>query len=372
MILMKMHVSMINNVVAHEFNFTLIAACKNAARAAFKRGARAVLNPFCFLGLCVSGTAPAVQEVVLVKGIGGEPAFTESIQSTAVMWEKAARAAGHRVVLVSGAGEAGGASQFEQLRTTLEGFGEAANHAQGVPDVLWLVLIGHGSAQGTSPKFALEGPDLSAEALASMLAKVRCPVIVVAGFSCGGAFVKPLSAPGRVIVAATRSGEEENWARFSKCFAEAVIGTSADADSDGQVSVFEAWRHAVSQVEAFYKDQGRMLTEHAVLEDTGDGKPVGVDAFKNSAKTGEKKMRKMERTKEEEGSMSRQWHLIPDVVEAALTAEQRLAREQIERLIGALREAKSSRVPEEYQSEMEGLLLRLAVIYAEARERSGK
>jgi hypothetical protein len=289
------------------------------------------------------------------------------------MWEKAARAAGHRVVLVPGAGEAGGASQFEQLRTTLEGFGEAANHAQGVPDVLWLVLIGHGSAQGTSPKFALEGPDLSAEALSGMLAKVGCPVIVVAGFSCGGAFVKPLSAPGRVIVAATRSGEEENWTRFSKCFAEAVTGTGADADADGQVSVFEAWRHALGQVEAFYKDQGRMLTEHTVLEDTGDGRAVGVEVFKTAAKTDAKKPRKMERVREdEEGMKARQWHLIPDPVEAALTADERLERGEIERKLRVLREDKSTRLPEDYQTEMEGLLLRLAAIYADARARVAK
>lgn len=369
---MNMHVTMIKSPVVCGLSLALLEKCKNAWMAAFTSTSKAAWTVVCLLALLASGTAFAAQEIVIVKGIGGEPSFEESIQTTARVWEQAARAAGHRVVLVEAGEKAGGVSQFDRLRSVLEPLGEAKENAQRTPDVLWLVLIGHGNAQGKSPKFALEGPDLSAEALSGMLAKVRCPVIVVAGFSCGGAFVKPLSAPGRAIVAATRSGEEENWTRFSKCFAEAVTGISADADADGQVSLFEAWRHAVGQVEAFYKDQGRMLTEHAVLEDTGDGRAVGVDAFKTISQAEEKKPRKVERVKEEEGMKSRQWHLLPDPVEAALTAGQRLEREEIERTLRILREDKNGRLPNDYQSALEGLLLRLAAIYADARARMAK
>jgi hypothetical protein len=373
---MKIHFSRMRRAVCHGAWVGLLKTSRNVWGSAFKTTSKTVLKAVCLPGLFAGEIAFAAQEIVIVKGIGGEPSFEESIHATALVWEQSARAAGHRVVLVAGGGKAegekaGAGSQFDRLRAVLESRGEANENAQGTPDVLWVVLIGHGSAQGKSPKFALEGPDLSAEALSGMLAKVRCPVIVVAGFSSGGAFVKPLSAPGRVIVAATRSGEEENWTRFSKCFAEAVTGTSADADADGQVSLFEAWRHAVAQVEAFYKDQGRMLTEHAVLEDTGDGRPVGVDAFKTAAKADEKKLRKNERVKEE-GMKSRQWHLISDPVEAALTADQLVQREEIERKLRGLREDKSGRLPEDYQSEMEELLLRLAAIYADARERLAK
>lgn len=369
---MKMHVSRMKSAVACVSWFGLRERCRNALGAALTPCSKAVLKAVCLFGLLACETAFAAQEIVIVKGIGAEPSFEESIQATALLWEQAARAAGHHVVLVDSVEKAGGVSQFDRLRSVLESSGEANKNAQGTPDVLWVVLIGHGNAQGKSPKFALEGPDLSAEALSGMLSKVGCPVIVVAGFSCGGAFVKPLSAPGRVIVAATRSGDEENWTRFSKCFAEAVTGTSADADADGQVSLFEAWRHAAGQVEAFYKDQGRILTEHAVLEDTGDGRPIGADAFKFAPKGDEKKLRKIEHAKDDEGMRSRQWHLLPDPVEATLTPGQRFEREEIERTLGGLRENKTGRLREDYQSEMEGLLLRLAAIYAEARERLGK
>jgi hypothetical protein len=59
-------------------------------------------------------------------------------------------------------------------------------------------------------------------------------------------------------------------------------------------------------------------------------------------------------------------------VEAALTADQRLERGEIERQLRVLREDKSGRLPEDYQTEMEGLLLRLAAIYADARARVAK
>lgn len=326
---------------------------------------RWMLRALCASFVLLGGVGFARQSVVIVKGIGGEQSFDESIEATAQIWDRAARSAGHGVFLVDGEKQPGGVSQIDQLRAALLDAGKPAEDASSV---LWLVLIGHGSAQGRSAKFAMDGPDLSVDGLASLLETVRCPVIVVAGFSCAGAFVKPLSGPDRLIVAATRSGEEENWTRFSRCFAEALTGTAADADADGQVSLFEAWRHAVGQVESLYKEQGRMLTEHAVLEDTGDGRPIGADAFNSASKPEEKKTRK-DSPLEEDGTNAHKWHLLPNPVEAALTEGERAQREEIERSVKTLREAKTRRLPEDYQAEMEGLLLKLAAIYARAQSR---
>jgi hypothetical protein len=323
---------------------------------------------FAVAAVLFGGLVFAGQSVVIVDGLGGEPSFSESINATAEIWDQAARSAGHSVVRVGASRRVDGLSQVDRLKEALE---KMAQPEDGASNVLWLVLTGHGSAQGKSAKFAMEGPDLSVEMLSAMLDKIRCPVIVVAGFSCGGAFVKSLSHADRLIVAATRSGEEESWTRFSKCFAEAVTGLAADADADGQVSLYEAWKHAALQVGAFYKEQGRMLTEHAVLEDTGDGKPIGVDAVKTPGKSDDKKTRSGN-DEEDEGAKARQWHFIPSATEAALTLSERSQREEIERSIKALREDKMRRLPEDYQAEMEGLLLKLAGIYAGVQSRLQK
>jgi hypothetical protein len=329
---------------------------------------RGTVRAFSAVVVLFGGLVFGRQSVVIVDGIGGEQSFIESIEATAVIWEQAARAAGHSVVRVSPTKQADAVSQVDRLKDALE---KVVQPDDGASDVLWLVLTGHGSAQGKSAKFAMDGEDLSVEMLSAMLDKIRCPVIVVAGFSCGGAFVKPLSHADRLIVAATRSGEEENWTRFPKLFAEAITGFAADADADGQVSLYEAWRHSALQVVAFYRDQGRMLTEHSVLEDTGDGKPIGVDAIKTPEKSDDKKTRK-NRAEGDAGAKARQWHFLPSQTEAALTPSERAQREEIEHSIKLLREEKMRRLPEDYQAEIEGLLLKLAAIYAGVHARLQK
>jgi hypothetical protein len=235
---------------------------------------------------------------------------------------------------------------------------------------LWLVLIGHGNAQGRSPKFALEGPDLSLEDLVKWLERFDRPIVVVAGFSGAGAFVKALSGRNRMIVAGTRSGDEENWVRFSGSFADAISGLEADWDGDGQVSVFEAWLHAVHAVERFYKEAGRMVTEHAVLEDSGDGRPVGREAFDAPVPSSEAKKRKTApAVKVSDGALSRQWSLVSSGVEGALSAEERIKRQNLEGRLAELREQTLQRPEQEYWRDVESVLLELEAVYRAAKER---
>ncbi len=279
----------------------------------------------------------AAQEVVLVPGHAGEARYGVEIDAAVGKWKEGAQKGG-AVMRMVGTREDGGA-QIERLRKTLE---EVVVQSG---DPLWLVLLGHGSAQGNVPRFQLEGADVSAEELSKMLGRLRRPVIVVAGFSSSGAFLKPLSAPGRVVVTATRSGGEENWSRFGRFFAEAVCGLEGDADEDGQVSVWEAWQHAKEAVEAFYKGEGRICTEHALLDDTGGGKAGGAG----------------------NGLKARQWHLLESAAEAALSAEERNRRELLEAGLERLRETKAKADPAEYAKALEQLLLELAKVYEAAR-----
>ena len=136
----------------------------------------------CFASVSFFGTVLAGQKVVIVEGIGGEESFANSISEAGMVWENTARAAGHTCMVIKGGGQSGQVYQIDRLRTEL---GKSDESEAEASDALWLVLIGHGYAQGKAPKFALEGPDLSAEELAKMLRKVRRPMVVVAGFSCG-------------------------------------------------------------------------------------------------------------------------------------------------------------------------------------------
>ena len=136
---------------------------------------------------------------------------------------------------------------------------------------LWLVLIGHGTFSVNVPKFNLRGPDVSAAELAGWIADIDRPIVVINASSSSGPFVNELSGPNRVIVTATKSGSEQNFARFGGYFASAIGSMDADLDHDQAVSVREAFLKAVSEVESFYAAEDRIATEHALLDDNGDG-----------------------------------------------------------------------------------------------------
>ncbi len=274
----------------------------------------------------------AVHDLIVVTGHPGEALFGAEMEASANLWEETASRAGHAVQRIT----QGEGTQLSRVHAALSATSPDA------PEPLWVVLIGHGSAQGKTPKFNLQGSDLTAEDLAGGLKRFRRPVIVVAGFPCSGAFLKPLAAPGRIVITATRSGAEENWTRFPKFFAAALAGLDADANGDQQVSILEAWQHAIRSTESAYKDQGRLATEHAALDDLGDGKASGTGL----------------------GMKASQWHLVENAAETAMTPTQRTRREALELELEQLRRGKEKLPPARYAEALEGLLLRLARVYA--------
>ena len=85
------------------------------------------------------------------------------------------------------------------------------------------------------------GADLSDVELAEWLAPVKRPVVVINCASASGPFLNRLSGNDRVVVTATKSGHETNFARFGQYLAEAIADPHADLDKDGQVSLLEAF-----------------------------------------------------------------------------------------------------------------------------------
>ena len=151
-------------------------------------------------------------------------------------------------------------------------FADLAEHAKPADEV-FVVLIGHGSFDGQKGSFNLPGPDLTADDYAKLLEKVTAQRIVfVNTASSSGAFVQPLAGPGRTIVTSTKTGGEKNEPIFAQYFAEAFKDPAADTDRNGRVSVSEAFEYAKSKVVASYQKAGTILTEHATLDDSREGK----------------------------------------------------------------------------------------------------
>lgn len=137
-------------------------------------------------------------------------------------------------------------------------------------DTLFLFLIGHGSGEDGEYKFNISGPDYTAEDYNKLLATLPVGrVVIVAATPASGAGLEKFAGKNRVVITATRSGQEGNDVVFYDYFLAALQGNAADEDKDQKVSVWEAFKYAVTETERFYKDEGRLSTEHALLSDNG-------------------------------------------------------------------------------------------------------
>lgn len=298
------------------------------------------------------GEAPTNQStVIIVVGAPGEVEFGTNFVRQASLWEKACeRAECRRITL--GLDAAGQTNDFERLKKTLD------LEPKDGPSELWLVLIGHGTFDGKEARFNLRGPDVSATELALWLQPFQRRMVVINTASCSAPFLNNLSGTNRVVITATRSGNEQNFARFGQYFCEAITNPQADLDKDEQVSLLEGFLLASRQASEFYKVEGRLATEHALLDDSGDGLGTPADWFRG--------LRAVKRPKDNapvDGLLSQQFHLLSSPTEQKLSPDQRARRDALERDIILHREKKEQLAEDEYYRELEKLLLELGRFY---------
>jgi hypothetical protein len=223
----------------------------------------------------------------------------------------------------------------------------AAIKTASTPDSLVIIaLIGHGSSDGQEAKFNLVGPDLSAKDYATLIAALPThKVIFVDCSSSSGEFVKPLSTPDRVVITATRSGNEQNVTTFADFFIKGMTDTAADTDKNGRTSVLEAFNYATKLTADWYKQKGRLATEHALLDDNGDG-------------TGH------EQAESGDGAIAKTTFLDSKTLEQASADAEVIKlledRQRLEVDIEKLKARKADMKIEEYDAELERLLVELA------------
>ena len=295
-----------------------------------------------------AGMLLAGQTVVAVVGAGGEEEFQKQFAQWAEQWEKAAKTGEAEFFAVGvDQGETNDVARLQERLAKLSNDGEP----------LWLVLLGHGTFDGKEAKFNLRGPDFSASELAKWLQPFTRPLVIINTASSSAPFLNTLSRSNRVIITATRSGHEQNFARLGKFLSEAIGSAEADLDKDGQTSVLEAFVSAARQTADFYKDEGRLATEHALLDDNGDGLGTQADWFR-----GVRAVKKPEKGGLD-GLRAHQLHLVRNDQEKKLAPEVRLRRDEIELAVSKLREAKATMKEDEYYKQLEPLLVEMARLY---------
>ncbi len=291
-------------------------------------------------------------DLLIVAGAPGESEFGQVFNETVQDWVQACRAGNKSFQVIEPL--PGETNQLERIRAVL------TNQPAGDQE-LWIALVGHGTFDGKDAKFNLAGPDLSATECAAILKQVQRPIVFINTSSASAPFINALSGPNRMIVTATKSGFEENYARFGKYFARAMADLSADLDKDGQVSLLEAFLMASRQVDDFYKGERRLSTEHALIDDNGDGKGTPASFYR-----GVRPAKKPEEAANLDGFRAHQVHFVPNEAEAKLSPPQRKKRNDLEMQLEQARARKAALSEEAYLKEIEPILLELAHFYHEA------
>ena len=279
------------------------------------------------LALAVAYPAFGTTFFVTVAGIGGEPDYEQRFTMLANDTDK---------LLRSG-------SATDRVVETLKGadatkvkFTAALNRVASdakAQDVLVLMMIGHGTFDGTEYKFNLPGQDISATELASALNRIPASrQLVVDMTSASGGATAALKKENRTVITATKSGMEKNATVFARFWVEALRDPGADADKSGSITALEAFRYAQTKTAAFFSEQKHLATEHAVLEDTQHAAAFPLVRFGEAA------------------------------VAATDPAKRELVskKEEIENKIDALKYQKELMAPEEYRRQIAALLLELA------------
>jgi chorismate mutase len=297
---------------------------------------------------------------LIVAGVGGEEAYTKKFTTEAnQLYDALTNRLGfdeknvHLLTETAGtpAEPAHDANLPHTARATAEEVRKAMaaiKSSTNAESLVFVMLIGHGSFDTQQAKFNLVGPDLAAKDYAQLLSSLPTKrVIFINSASSSGEFIKPLSGEGRIVITATRSGNEQNATMFAEYFIAGMADDAADADKNGRISVLEAFTYANKLTADYYKQKNRLATEHALIDDNGDG--TGHE----EATTGD-------------GTLAKTMYLdSKPLAQAGSDAElARLLneRQRLEEAVEKLKARKAELKPEDYDRQLEDLLVELAKV----------
>jgi hypothetical protein len=143
-------------------------------------------------------------------------------------------------------------------------------------DGLWVIVLGHAHHDGRQLWWNLPGPDLTAAEFGKLFADLDCrEQVFVLTTSLSGYFVKHLAKKDRVVIAATEADAETNETTFPAVFAQVLSAgldvSEQDFDKDGRLTLFDLYVATAKEIASNYASAEQVATEHAQLDDDGDG-----------------------------------------------------------------------------------------------------
>jgi hypothetical protein len=311
---------------------------------------------FCLLSFAVVTSASAGERyAVIVSGAAGGEKYAEqqqkwsgdltgALRNTFVFSEA-------NVVTLSEEGTGTSKATADNVRRLLGDLRKRLTR----DDMLLVVLMGHGTFDGEAAKFNLVGPDLTAVEWKNLLDGIAGRTVIVNTTESSYPFLEELSQRGRVVITATDSVAQRFATVFPEHFVRGLADLSADFDKNGRISVWEAFASASASVKQYYEQRGQLSTERPVLDDNGD--KVGREAEAPGP----------------DGTLARSTYL--DAEPGTITADVALAglqrrRAALEAQLEELKSKKDSLATEDYETQLERVLVELARIARQIRQRS--
>lgn len=255
------------------------------------------------------------------------------------------------VSVLSDQPDPGATSTAENVRRVIASVGRVMTR----DDVLLLVLIGHGTFDGTDAKFNLVGRDLESAEWSSLVQGLPGRLVIVNTASASFPFLERLAGPRRIVITATDSPAQRYDTVFPEYFILSFMDPAADLDKNGRVSIWEAFAAASARVRRHYQEAGQLSTERALVDDNGDG--VGNDV----AAPGD------------DGSLASRTYLDESPPGAAPTDDVLLKllqrRAMLEAEAEELKIRKTFLTGEEYSREFERIMIELARVSHDIRAR---
>lgn len=292
-------------------------------------------------------STPAASYFVTIAGLGGAPEYDKQFADWAAEFDHQFKTNGPNAHVVTLSGNAATKQHIEETLSQLAG----EMHRD---DAFALLLIGHGSFDGVDYKLNIPGPDLTARELANLLNRIPAErQLVVNMTSCSGASLPALAKKDRVVIVATKSGNEKNATIFPRYWLDALHDPAADADKNGSISALEAFEYAQHKTAAYFEQEKLLATEHAMITDTGSVNAVRDPKPENG-----------------QGLLAGNFVVLrPGTTESAAMspAKQKLVtrKDDLEAKIDRLKYQKPAMNPDEYKQQLSALLLELARTQAE-------
>lgn len=315
------------------------------------------------LVLMASSAFAEERYAVVITGASGGPAYAEKYQKlrtsfTAILRESFSYPADRLIVL----GEDEAAGVQKATRENVQRVFADLRKRLTKDDQLLVFLAGHGTVDavggpaGEDAKFNLVGPDLTAGEWADLLKPLAGRLVFVDTTGGSFPFLKRLAGRNRVVLTATDSSAQQFETVFPEFFVTAFGDDAADADKNGRVSIWEAFLYASAAVRQHFEQKGQLPTERPLLDDTGAG--VGREA----------------QTPGTDGAVARTTYLEPEPP-LVLPADAALAvlvkrRAAIERAFEELKARKESMPSDQYDAELERVLVELARLSQQIKAKS--